>query len=470
MTFSADLDLSKGESLWNAYYVDWSQSPFQLKMSGVYHIPLNKLDDLSMETSLFSEGKINVQGSLSFDEPSLMDLMVSASKLNLGSLYSFLSQGQPIEEYALDFGGDAEAKVRMKMENNSLSLDGQFWIKDGSVKNEDKNLLIDGIQADIPFYYENPVKESAREDSPVKDGYFRVNKFETPALSLAPFQLDIHARTNGFRLEPLTLDMLDGKATLGKTDFTIDPELPSISGILSFSLSDINLSKLPVQSEQFSLNGVVQMDFPRVELTPDEIFTEGKTEVEMFDTIIMVENIHVTKPFTKNRTISCDVKFADLNLEMLTDSIPFGKVTGILKGEVKDLAISYGQPERFILSLESIKKKRVPQKFSLGAVNDLSIISSGEGSAVASNKGFTRFISEFGYAKIGIFCSLKNDMFTLRGTIREKGVEYLVKRSWLFGISVVNKKTRNRIRFKDMMSRLERIGQSEGATTKKKDL
>ena len=33
-------------------------------------------------------------------------------------------------------------------------------------------------------------------------------------------------------------------------------------------------------------------------------------------------------------------------------------------------------------------------------------------------------------------------MFTLSGTIKEKGVEYLVKRSWLFGISVVNKKPR----------------------------
>ena len=470
LTFSTDLDISKGESLWNAYYVDWSQSPFQLKMSGVYNIPLNKLDDLSIETSLFSEGKINVQGSLSFQEPSLMDVLVSASKLNLGSLYSFLSQGQPIEEFALDFGGNAEAKVHMRMENTGLSLDGQFWIKDGSVKNEDKNLSIDGIEADIPFYYENPVKERNGEDSPVKDGYFRVNKFETPALNLAPFQLDIRAGINGFSLEPLTLDLFGGKATLGKAEFAIDTELPSINGILSFILSDLDLSKLPIQSEQFSLNGTVQVDFPRVELNPDEIITEGMAVFKMFDTNILIRNINVTKPFTKNRTIYCDVKFDDLNLEKLTDSIPFGRVTGLLQGEVKDLAISYGQPERFILSLESVKKKGVSQKFSLGAVNDLSIISSGEGSAVASNKGFTKFISEFGYAKIGIYCSLKNDMFTLRGTIREKGVEYLVKRSWLFGISVVNKKTRNVIRFKDMTNRLKRIGKSEGPTTRKKDL
>ena len=77
MTFLADVDLSTGESLWNEYYVDWSQSPFRMKMSGIYHLPLRKLDDLSVETSLFSEGKINVKGSMSFQEGSLLDLRIS---------------------------------------------------------------------------------------------------------------------------------------------------------------------------------------------------------------------------------------------------------------------------------------------------------------------------------------------------------------------------------------------------------
>jgi hypothetical protein len=470
MTFLADVDLSTGESLWNEYYVDWSQSPFRMKMSGIYHMPLRKLDDLFIETSLFSEGKINVEGSMSFQESSLLDLRISASKLNLGSLFTFLSQGQPIEEYALGLGGDTEAQVRLQHEKGSLILEGQFGIKDGSIRNEDKKLLIDGMQVEIPFYYENPIQKNGGEDSVLRKGYFSVNTFESPSLTIAPFQMDFHAGKNMFILEPLTLDVFDGKAILGKSVFSIDPEIPSIDGTLSFSLKGLDLSKLPMQSEQFSLSGTVRADFPQVVLNPDEILTEGEAEVEMFDTSIFVENIKITKPFTKNRTISCDVKFDDLNLEKLTDSIPFGKVTGILRGEIKDLAFSYGQPESFILSLESVKEKNVPQKFSLGAVNDLSIISSGEGSSLASSKGLTRFVSQFGYAKIGISCSLKNDIFTLNGTIREKGVEYLVKRSWLFGISVVNKKTRNRIRFKDMMDRVNRIGQSEGATTKKKEL
>jgi len=469
MEFTADLDLSKGESLWNQYYVDWTRSPFQLKMSGIYRIPLNRLDDLSMETSLFSEGKINVQGVLSFQDPYLLDLKILGSRLDLGSLYAFLSQGQPVEELALAMGGDVETEIRFRKEKESLSLDGSLWVKDGSVKNRDQSLLIDGIQVEIPFHLQNPNQDDdEKEEQYLKKGYFRIGQFKTPVLSLEPFQLNLQAGKNRFIFEPLTLGIFGGQVILGRSVFTLGPEPANVKGTLSFSLKDLDLSKLPFNSEQFSLEGTVQVDLPRVELNPEEVLTEGKAEVNIFDTTIHVENIGVTKPFTKNRTIFCDVRFDDLSLEKLTNAIPFGKVTGNLRGEVKDLAISYGQPERFIMLLESVRKKGVSQKFSLGAVNDLSIISSGEGSALSPNKGFARFVSEFGYEKIGIYCSLKNDNFTLRGTIREKGIEYLVKRSWLFGISVVNKKPKNKIRFKDMMSRLKRIGESEGPTTQKK--
>ena len=469
MEFTANLDLSKGESLWNQYYVDWTRGPFQLKISGIYRIPLNRFDDLSMETLLFSEGKITVQGVLSFLDPYLLDLKILGSKLDLGSLYAFLSQGQPVEEFALEMGGDLETEIRFRKEKERLSLNGSFWVRDGSIKNKDQTFLIDGIEVEIPFYLENPGQgDEEKEGEYLKKGYFRIQQFETPALSLEPFQLDLQAGINRFMFEPLSLDIFGGQATLGRSVFTLMPESANVKGMLSFSLKDLNLSKLPFSSEQFSLEGTVQVDLPRVELSPDEVLTEGKAEVNIFDTTIHVENVGVTKPFTKNRTIACDVRFDDLSLEKLTNAVPFGKVTGILRGEVKDLAISYGQPERFIMLLESVRKKGVSQKFSLGAVNDLSIISSGEGSALSPNRGFARFVSEFGYEKIGIYCSLKNDSFTLRGTIREKGIEYLVKRSWLFGISVVNKKPKNKIRFKDMMSRLKRIGESEGPTTQKK--
>jgi hypothetical protein len=78
-----------------------------------------------------------------------------------------------------------------------------------------------------------------------------------------------------------------------------------------------------------------------------------------------------------------------------------------------------------------------------------------------SSSFFTRLISSFGYERIGISCSLENDVFTLRSTIVEGGVHYLVRRSPLFGIDVVNRRPVNRISFKDMIGRLQRVGQSQ---------
>lgn len=461
MKFSAELDISRGESLWNEYYVDWSKNPFRASVSGVFDIPLKRLSGLSIEASLTHLGRINARGLLGFQEPRLFDLQIHASQLSLSSLYSLISQEQTPEQSALDLEGEAESQIQFKKEKNKLSIIGQIRIRNGSIKNKEKELLMEGIEVEIPLFYENQIKNNnEKEESFLKKGYFTARNFKTPYFSVAPFQVNFRAGENKFMIEPLTVQIFGGRATLGKSVFSIGSKPSEINGILSFSLSDLDLSQIPLESDKFNLDGAAQVDLSYVEINPEQISTKGKGIVDIFDTRIIVENIKITKPFSENRTVSCDVRFKDLNLEKLTDSIPFGRVTGILRGEIKNLGFSYGQPESFIMTLESVKREGVPQKFSLGAVNDLSIISSGEGTSLSSKKGFTRFVREFGYQKIGIFCSLENDIFTLRGTIKEKEVEYLVKRSWLFGISVVNKKPRNRIRFKDMVDRLKRIGRT----------
>ncbi|NIM58905.1 MAG: hypothetical protein GTO16_08190 [Candidatus Aminicenantes bacterium] len=462
MKFSAEFDLSKGESLWNEYYVDWTKNPFRANASGNYDISLSRLDDFSIEASLFPLGKIDAKGLLRFQDSRLFDLEIFASELNLNPIYSFFSQGQTPEQAALELKGEAESRIKLKIENDKLSITGQVQVRNASLKNTEKEILMDGIEVDIPVYYVNQIKENDKKDeSFLKEGYFRAKEFRTPFLSKAPLQINFLVGLNKFMMEPVTMDTFGGKAAIGKSVFFIGSKPSDIHGTLSFSLSDMDLSQLPIESDRFSLSGLANVNLSHIEIDPEELSTVGKGEIDIFDTRVHVKNIKIARPFSENRTISCDVEFEDLNLEKLTDSIPFGRVTGILKGEIKDLAFSYGQPESFIMNLESIKRKGVPQKFSVRAVNDLSVISSGEQTAISSKKGFTRFIQEFGYKKIGIFCSLKNDIFTLSGTIKEKGVEYLVKRSWLFGISVVNKKPRNKIRFKDMMDRLKRIGQSE---------
>jgi hypothetical protein len=149
-----------------------------------------------------------------------------------------------------------------------------------------------------------------------------------------------------------------------------------------------------------------------------------------------------------------------MDLEEFTASVPFGEVTGIVDVSLRGFALSYGQPESFSLSIDSVPVKGISRKFSFKAVNSLSIISAPGAVPAASSSLFTRLIPSFTYSRIGISCSLKNDVFTLQGTIVENGIQYLVRRSALFGIDVVNGNPVNRIGFKDMIERIRRVGQN----------
>jgi hypothetical protein len=136
-------------------------------------------------------------------------------------------------------------------------------------------------------------------------------------------------------------------------------------------------------------------------------------------------------------------------------------VTGIVSGEIRDLVVTYGQPESFSFRIESVPRKGVPQTFSLKAVDNLTVLSSGQQASAGTSRFWMSFIRGFRYQKLGIVSTLHNDTFTLNGTIHEGGTEYLVKKPALFGISVVNREPNKSISFKEMTSRLKRVGQPE---------
>ena len=69
----------------------------------------------------------------------------------------------------------------------------------------------------------------------------------------------------------------------------------------------------------------------------------------------------------------------------------------------------------------------------------------------------TSLFKEFPYDKIAVQASLENDVFRIGGPLREGDKVYLVKRSGLSGVNVVNQDPDGRISFKDMMKRIKRV-------------
>lgn len=461
--FFLGFSLMGGETLFKDYYLNWQKLPLKAKAEGLFSPPSKQLSGLKADAVISPLGRLNVQGSMEIRSPLFTSLEVAASELDLASLYAFTKSGLSADELPFAVEGKAESGFRLNHRNGVLSASGRLRVSGASFAAKNGGVSFKGIETDIPFDLARGVDEhngsaalEADRTHPL-EGFVRIKDIRSHDFSLISFKVDIRSVQNGFQVSPLSLDLFGGRLSIGRASLLFDLNRGSFTGVSSLELSACDLKKFPVESKKIQLSGMAAANLPRVELSTDTLETEGAAELEMFGGKISVSNIKVEQPFSKNRTIFCDIDFAGLNMEKLTDSLPLGRITGIINGEVKDLSIAYGQPESFTLRVESEKRKGIPQKFSLKAANDLAIIGSGEKTSLSAKKGWTRFVSDFRYAKIGILCSLKNDRFTLRGTIHHKGVEYLVKNSWIFGISVVNKKPQNKISFKDMVSRLKRI-------------
>lgn len=459
--FSVSFGLSHGESLWQDYYIDWNDMPIQGNIGGNFKVSERSITDVSMDAFIPNFGKFTGAGIIDTGQPSRVDLIIAGSDLDLSSWVTFMTQKRGGNQIPSDIRGKAEARIALRGNKNVYSIKGHLKIQDASLAIPNKKLSIKDINAHIPLIYEKNSEYSGYGDDPVEKGFLVLTDIHTSSLALPSLKLDLSAQRNRFTTEPLELQIFGGEVTVGRVFLEFGSQLANFKGQTSFFWKEADLSQLPVRSTQFQLKGRFSMNLPRIEIFPDQVSTEGQCVVEAYGGNITANNIQIERPFSQARTISCDVNFTALDLEKITDSIPFGQVKGIINGEIQDLAFSYGQPERFIFRVESKKRRGIDQRFSLKATNDIAIIGTGEKTPLSPSSGWTRFIKEFRYDKIGIYCSLKNDMFTLRGTIHRKGTEYLVKGSGLFAINVVNKQPRNQIRFKDMLSRLKRIGRSQ---------
>ncbi len=229
---------------------------------------------------------------------------------------------------------------------------------------------------------------------------------------------------------------------------------------LRLRLEGLEFSEITRTFTPLSLPGVLEGDFSEIRVSADRLATRGNLTIHALGGQIEVRDFNGTTPFSRFREVSMDVLLKDLDLEEASRSFKFGQMGGLVQGRVEDLTFSFGQPERFEFEIQSVKKKGVRQYVNAKAVNNLSILSTG--SPFSFKRGVLRFFKSFPYAKLGIYCKLENDIFTLRGTIHQRGVEYLIRRGGLGGIDVVQRDPENKIRWKQMLRRLKAIGRGMG--------
>ena len=165
----------------------------------------------------------------------------------------------------------------------------------------------------------------------------------------------------------------------------------------------------------------------------------------------------MVRPFDTERRIQGKVLFDHLNLEAMTRLFSFGKISGYVQGTIEHLSLGPEYPERFYLTLKTQEVAGVPKKINVQAIENISLLGTGWGELGGLRSGINRWFQEYNYREIGLTCSLAEGRVTLRGTIFEDGLEFLVRKPGLIGIDVINRNPENEIDLFDMLERIRRI-------------
>jgi hypothetical protein len=466
LALTGALNLAEGESLWKRFYISWDKFPLRAEVATRYDRPTDSLEDLVVQAAISPLGEARAAGRLRLAAPTAFDLQTS-TRLALEPMLAVLSGGGATLKGGLEVKGEAAGDLALRKTSGDFWLDGRLTLEDASIIDPAAGVSIQGLKAEIPIDLA-AAKTPAEEPKTTRAAFGKVavTEVRTPVFTLHPLPLVISCRRNAYEIAPFSIGLFGSRLEFGEISLAIRPAPLGFDGTASFRLADLDISRLPFFKAGSSPLGKVRADFPTIDLTPQAVRAAGQAEVEIFGGRIVIRDLSVADPFAADREVACDIDLLDLDLKKITDLVPFGAVTGIIRGEVRDLVIAYGQPEQFELSLESVRRPGVPRTFSLKAVNSLTVITAGQPATQGSGPFWLRFIHGFRYEKIGIASALKNDTFTIGGTIHENGVEYLVKRPALFGIDVIDRDPGKAVSFKDMVDRLRRIGQSGPPVTK----
>ena len=266
---------------------------------------------------------------------------------------------------------------------------------------------------------------------------------------------------NALRLhQPLRLSLFGGEVELRDLAW---PDIIRNPKALTFS-ADTKRLQLQDLTEAFNwprFSGQLNGAIPEVESAGNTLRTRGEIQAELFGGRLRLSKLEIENPFSALASIKMSAKLESIQLEQLSKTFAFGRISGILEGSIDDLVITDGQPAQLRADLHSVERSGIDQRISVDALNKITVLSSGQ-EAGALYGGLAGFFDSFRYSKLGFKATLRNDRLTLRGVESQGEKELLVVGSFLPPTVNIVSHTQE-IAFSELLRRLQRINTDKPA-------
>jgi hypothetical protein len=224
--------------------------------------------------------------------------------------------------------------------------------------------------------------------------------------------------------EPLRIPVFDGAIEV--QEFSLEsgeagPQVKFKGFVTPISMGDVS-SAFGWPRLAGQLSGVI----PGVSYEKGSVTLDGTMLVRMFEGDIVIRKLHLEQLFGALPRMSADLEMKNLDLEILTRTFSFGKITGKLEGEIKELYLEQWKPVSFDAHFVTPEGDKSRHRISQRAVDNISNLG-GAGVSGAVSRTFLRFFEEFGYSRLGISCRLEKGVCAMGGIEPAKGGYYLVK-------------------------------------------
>lgn len=218
--------------------------------------------------------------------------------------------------------------------------------------------------------------------------------------------------------QPVRLDVLGGQVDLERlrvvlpgagTDAARDPDV-----LLRARITDVDVQQLTRAFEWPEFAGRVSGEIPDVALDDGVLELDGEIRLNIFDGLVAMRNLRIERPFGVLPSLAADLDIQSLDLEQLTGTFSFGRISGPLDGYVRDLRMLDWKPVAFDAWLGTPEGQTRSNDISRQAVNRLTSIGGGSATAALTSP-LLRAFSNFSYRRLGLGCVLRNNVCALRG-------------------------------------------------------
>lgn len=444
--WQVNLSSERGQAYAEPIFMDLAETSLNLQGRGIWHPKSKKLEVI--EATFKQQGVLQAKLNLLMTNNEVENLNIDIKSTRLAPLYQYWLQpfavGTAVDNLTL--AGD----VGLHYQQQQTSYQLQLGLDNVSVDDALARFEFKALTGDLAWTNQDialPVNLQWQSGT-------------LYAIPLGQSQLTAQTQAEGLSLlAPWHIPILDGELKIKELALQSPTGKPTY-WIFEGLLTPISMTALSQKLGWPTLHGKLSGVIPRVTYDKQHIKVDGALMVKLFGGTTIIHDLSLTEPLGAIPQLYGNIDLIGFDLETMTETFDFGKITGKLEGKVQNLRLANWQPVAFDAYIRTPINDKTRHRISQQAINSLSVL--GGGTSGLLSRSALRFFDDFSYQRLGLSCRLINEVCEMTGAEEAERGYYIVKGGGLPPRINVRGFTR-RVDWPVLVERLKAVRSSAGA-------